>query len=212
MNSPMSATERLIALAGESVLHGLTHGSLAPFDATDLPDELLAERATFVTLTTPVGGLRGCRGVMQACRALAHDVWMNAYASAFDDPRFVPLTQEEFAELWVEISVLTPPEPLIVADEAELRRVLVPERDGVLLTWRGRRATFLPKVWEMLPDAAEFIAQLKMKAGLPWDFWAQDIEIELYRTDLLRGRASLGAGTPASAAATVPSESRNSTP
>lgn len=186
----MPHTDLLIPLAGRSISHGLIHQRIGPVDVAQLPPELLVQRATFVTLTTPAEGLRGCRGVIEASRPLALDVWHNAYASAFDDPRFLPVSETEFDDLIVEISVLSELEPLFVSSEDELRRVLVPEHHGIVLTWRNRRATFLPKVWEHLPDAGEFLAQLKMKAGLPWDFWAPDIEIDIYTTDLVSGLAS----------------------
>jgi AmmeMemoRadiSam system protein A len=182
-----SLGESLIPIAARSIARGFENASAGSFDVSALPDELRAERATFVTLSTPAAGLRGCRGVLEASRPLALDVWCNAYASAFDDPRFAPVNEAEFASLAVEISVLGELTALAVADETELRRVLVPQRDGVLLAWRGRRATFLPKVWESLPDPAEFIGQLKLKAGLPRDFWARDIEIRIYGAEIVSG-------------------------
>jgi hypothetical protein len=183
-------TDLLLPLAGRSIEHGLANATVGRIDLTAVPAELRAPRATFITLSTPAEGLRGCRGVVTPSRPLALDVWQNAYASAFDDPRFPPVAAEEFADLLVEISLLSELEPLLVADEQELLRVLVPDRDGVVLTWRNRRATFLPKVWAHLPDAGEFVVQLKMKAGLPWDFWSPEIEVEVYTAELLSGRAA----------------------
>jgi len=194
--------EPLIELAAASIEHGLVHGREGRFDAHDLPHELREPRATFVTLSTASAGLRGCRGVVEACRGLAHDVWANAFASAFDDPRFQPLDAREFDQLDIEISILSPPEPLVVANEQALLRTLVPHRDGVVLAWRNRRATFLPKVWEMLPDPGDFIVQLKLKAGLPTDFWADDVLVHRYRSDIVSGRAALTrAGSRSTAAA-----------
>ena len=178
----------LIAIAGLSIRHGLATGLSETPDEVTLPTELAAPGASFVTLSTAAGGLRGCRGVLAASRPLAWDVWDNAYASAFDDPRFVPVAAAEFAELDIEISVLGPLEPIVVDSEEALLRVLVPDRDGVVLSWRGRRATFLPKVWESLPDPSEFLSQLKQKAGLPRSFWAPDVDIQIYQTDIVAGR------------------------
>ena len=194
--------ETLIELAATSIEHGLLRGCEGPFDPRDLPEELREPRATFVTLSTATGGLRGCRGVIEACRPLADDVWANAYASAFDDPRFQPIDAREFDQLDIEISILSPPQPLVVANEQTLLRSLVPHRDGVVLAWRNRRATFLPKVWEMLPDPGDFIVQLKLKAGLPTDFWADDVRVQRYRSDVVSGRVALTrAGSRSSAAA-----------
>ena len=184
-------TERLIELAAASIRHGLEHERMGRLDGSRFPQELLQPRATFVTLSTAAAGLRGCRGVIEACRPLAQDVWANAYASAFDDPRFVPIAPGEFDELSIEVSILTPPEPVVVANEQALLRSLVPHRDGVVLSWRNRRATFLPKVWEMLPDPGDFIVQLKLKAGLPPEFWADDIEVACYRSEIVVGQAAL---------------------
>jgi len=140
---------------------------------------LAARGATFVTLTRG-GRLRGCIGTLQAYRPLADDVHANALAAAFRDPRFAPLDVREYHDTRVEVSLLAPAAPLPVRDEAHAREVLVPHEDGVILSWRGRRATFLPQVWESLPEPAQFLAQLKLKAGLPADFWAADVKLERY--------------------------------
>jgi hypothetical protein len=133
--------------------------------------------------------LRGCCGTLEPVRPLLHDVWHNAQASAFHDPRFLPLTVDEWRETDLEVSVLTPQERLAVTSERELLLALVPGRDGVVLSWRGVRATFLPKVWEQVADAAEFLARLKQKAGWPAGFWAADLEVWRYETQSVsRGR------------------------
>ena len=131
--------------------------------------ELGEPGATFVTLTQN-GQLRGCIGSLEAHRPLATDVAENARAAAFRDPRFAPLGKDEFARTRVEVSLLTPPEPFPVADEADALARLRPGIDGLILSYGRRRATFLPQVWESLPEAHQFIAQLKLKAGLPADF------------------------------------------
>ena len=136
--------------------------------------------ATFVTLRQ-AGALRGCIGALQARQPLHEDVRAHAVAAAFDDPRFPPLAREEFAALQIEVSVLGEAEPLAAASEAEARAALRRGVDGVTLEWRGRRATFLPQVWEQLPQAAAFLNALKLKAGLPPDFWAEDLRLERYQ-------------------------------
>jgi len=188
MSLTTQSSDLLITFAGRSILHGLAMGSRGEPDESALPTELAAPGACFVTLSTAAQELRGCRGVLEASRPLAWDVWDNAYASAFDDPRFAPVTAAEIAEVVIEISVLGPLEPIVVDSEESLLQILVPGRDGVVLGWRGRRATFLPKVWENLPDPMEFLSQLKRKAGLPRSFWAPDVDIRIYHTEIVAGR------------------------
>jgi AmmeMemoRadiSam system protein A len=125
--------------------------------------------------------------MLEPVRALGDDVWHNAFASAFDDPRFPPLAPTEFAALEIEISVLSPLEPLAVASEEELRQTLVPGRDGVVLSLGRQRATFLPKVWESLSDVGDFLGELKRKAGLPRGYWSPEVRIEIYRTERFAG-------------------------
>jgi len=136
--------------------------------------------AAFVTLRH-AGMLRGCVGALQAKQSLHQDVRAHAVAAAFEDPRFPPLAREEFAALQIEVSVLGEAEPLAAASEPEARAALRRGVDGVILEWRGRRATFLPQVWEQLPQAAAFLNALKLKAGLPPDFWADDLRLERYQ-------------------------------
>ena len=153
---------------------------LAPSAAEPTHPALDAPGATFVTLHRR-SELRGCVGTLSAERPLADDVRMHALAAAFRDPRFEPLEVHEFAELEIEVSLIEPARPLRVADEAEVHRALRPGIDGVILEWRGRRATFLPQVWAQLPQPREFLAALKTKAGLPRDFWAHDLRLSSYR-------------------------------
>jgi AmmeMemoRadiSam system protein B/AmmeMemoRadiSam system protein A len=137
--------------------------------------------ATFVTLRDAAGELRGCIGRLEAVRQLDDDVRHNAAAAAFDDPRFDPLQAHEWASLQVEVSLLAAAEPLpAVRTRADALRQLRPHVDGVILEWRGRRATFLPQVWEQLPEARDFFAALLRKAGLPADFWAEDLRLLRY--------------------------------
>jgi len=141
--------------------------------------ELGEAAATFVTLTQQ-GQLRGCIGSLEAHRPLARDVAANALAAAFHDPRFRPLGKDEFVRTRVEVSLLTPAEPFPVRDEADALARLRPLVDGLILSYRGRRASFLPQVWESLRAPGDFLAQLKLKAGLPADFWHADIVLARY--------------------------------
>lgn len=142
-------------------------------------DWLAAQGASFVTLMKQ-GELRGCIGTLEAHRPLLEDVRKNARAAAFEDPRFFPLRREEFADIRVEVSLLSVPEPLAVETEAEALARLRPHLDGVVLEYGWRRATFLPQVWEQLPEPREFLRQLKRKAGLPADFWADNLLLSRY--------------------------------
>jgi MEMO1 family protein len=131
------------------------------------PDEpwLKAAHATFVTLTQN-GRLRGCIGSLEAHRPLAEDVHHNARAAALSVPRFPPLTREELASTRVELSLLSTPKLLAFADHADLIAQLRPGEDGLILECGEARGTFLPQVWESLPDPEQFVAELKRKAGL----------------------------------------------
>ncbi|MBK7422548.1 MAG: AmmeMemoRadiSam system protein A [Propionivibrio sp.] len=141
--------------------------------------ELAKPGATFVTLTQN-GQLRGCIGSLEAYRPLAADVAENAVAAAFRDPRFPPLASEDLARTRVEVSLLEASQPMDFIDEADVIARLRPGIDGLILTHGHRRATFLPQVWESLPDPRRFMAQLKLKAGLPADFWDEQITLARY--------------------------------
>ena len=145
------------------------------------PTQLQLDRpgATFVTLTQR-GELRGCIGSLEAWRSLDTDVRANACAAAFRDPRFPPLTREELAATRVEVSLLTAAEPLVCADEAAALRQLRPDIDGIIFECSGRRATFLPQVWDSLPEPKLFLAHLKQKAGFAPDFWAAGVKLYRY--------------------------------
>jgi AmmeMemoRadiSam system protein A len=136
--------------------------------------------ASFVTLTCH-GELRGCIGTLEAHRPLGEDVRENAVAAAFRDPRFAPLRAEEFDSVRVEVSLLTEPVFMQFAGEDDALAQLRPGRDGVILFYNCQRATFLPQVWENLPQPRHFMAQLKRKAGLPADFWHPNVMLARYQ-------------------------------
>jgi len=154
----------------------------APWPAFPRPVWLDEPAATFVTLTLH-GQLRGCIGSLEAHRSLYDDVTHNARAAAFGDPRFPPLAADEFPAVRIEVSVLTAPQPLQFSSEADALRRLRPGIDGVILQYGRRRATFLPQVWEQLPEPREFLAHLKQKAGLPADFRADDMRLAVYQVE-----------------------------
>jgi AmmeMemoRadiSam system protein A len=165
----------LLAIARAAIAEQL--GVPAPsFGAPEWLDE---PGATFVTLTC-AGALRGCIGSLVAERALRADVESNALAAAFSDPRFPSLSKREYREIEVEVSLLSPMQPVTVESESHALTVLRPGIDGVLLEYGRRRGTFLPQVWEQLPEPRAFLAHLKQKAGLPADFWADKVRLSRY--------------------------------
>lgn len=147
-----------------------------------LPDEpwLKPARATFGTLTQN-GRLRGCIGSLEAHRPLGEDVSHNARAAALSDPRFPPLTRAELAGTRIEVSLLSTPKLLAFADHADLIAQLRPGEDGLILEYGEARGTFLPQVWESLPDAEQFVAELKRKAGLAPELSTARCRIQRYR-------------------------------
>lgn len=151
--------------------------------------------ACFVTLTR-AGELRGCIGTIEAHRPLADDARENALAAALRDPRFPPLTERELAEVSIELSVLSVPEPLPFADEADLLGRLRPGRDGLILVHGPQRGVFLPAVWRNLPTPATFLRQLKVKAGLAEDFWSPRLEVQRFETTSFREPVAAGLPTP----------------
>lgn len=153
----------LLGLARRSIAHRLGRGS-----APTIPDDprLREKGATFVTLTMD-GELRGCIGSLRRSRALGEDVIHNAVAAAMEDPRFPPLSAAEFDAVTVEVSLLSEPEFLEFSGEQALLAQLRPGEDGLIIFSGCRSATFLPQVWEQLPEPQQFLAALKHKAGLP---------------------------------------------
>ncbi len=152
------------------------------FDCRADAEFLYEQRACFVTLMLSER-LRGCIGSLQAHRPLLDDVKQNAQAAAFRDPRFQPLTADEYTETSIEISVLSPLSPMEVKDEQDALSQLRPRVDGVVLQAGSKRGTFLPQVWESLPDPRRFLAELKRKAGLPTEYWSDDVRLFRYHVD-----------------------------
>lgn len=167
----------LVRLARESIGTAFGHPTTPP--AAEEQAWLARPGAVFVTLQR-AGRLRGCIGSLEAWRPLGDDLRENARAAAFHDPRFAPLTEDEFPQVRIEVSLLEAPQPLAVRDAAEACGRLRPGVDGVILEGRARRATFLPQVWAQLPDPAEFLARLREKAGLPPDAWGPDFRLLRY--------------------------------
>lgn len=140
---------------------------------------LQEKAACFVTLTQK-GQLRGCIGTLEAHRSLLDDVQHNANAAAFNDTRFSPLGRDELDITEIEISLLSAMQTLTFSDEQDALTQLRPGVDGIVFEFGQHRSTFLPQVWEQLPDTGEFIAHLKNKAGLAPDFWADGVKLYRY--------------------------------
>ena len=153
----------LLALARQAIAH---HLGRAPAPVVPDAPRLHAKGATFITLTKD-GDLRGCIGSLRRSRTLGDDVLANAVAAAMEDPRFPPLEAEELDAIAIEVSVLSEPEFLDFFGEEELLAQLRPGEDGLIIFSGCRSATFLPQVWEQLPEPRRFLAALKHKAGLP---------------------------------------------
>ena len=184
--------EALLALARAAIGERLGVGG----DAAPAHPALAANGATFVTLRLD-GGLRGCIGTLEAHRPLGVDVRANAVAAAFRDPRFAPLPARDFAAVAIEVSVLGRSEPLAAASERAALAQLRPGVDGVILARGSRRATFLPQVWDELPDPCDFLAALKHKAGLPGDFWDAQVTLARYAVVKYAEREPRAAGATA---------------
>ncbi|HYC35523.1 MAG TPA: AmmeMemoRadiSam system protein A [Usitatibacter sp.] len=153
-----------------------------PFVAPAALPWLLAPGASFVTLKLD-GELRGCIGSIEPRRALGEDVAENARAAAYRDPRFPPVDEAQRPRLGIEVSVLSAREPLGALNESEALDLLRPGIDGVYLQFGGASSTFLPQVWESLPDPATFLAELKRKAGLPGTFWHPELRLSRYTVE-----------------------------
>jgi hypothetical protein len=175
----------LLGIARASIRHGLAHDRPLPLDLAALPPELTAERAAFVTLHNQ-GHLRGCIGRTSACLPLAEDVAALAFAAAFRDPRFPPVTLGEFDDLAIELSLLSLPQPMSFGSEADLLAQLVPGVDGLIIQAPGHQGVFLPTVWASLPEPAEFLLRLKLKAGLAPKFPATEMNALRFHTESIR--------------------------
>ena len=172
----------LIGLARATVRGALDGNGLVLPEVADVPASAAEPGATFVTLRRN-GTLLGCVGSMEPRRTLAEDVAANAYAAAFRDPRLPAVTDDDWQHMTTEVSVLGPLERLDVASLDELRGVLRPEVDGLLVTSGGRRGTFLPSVWHRVRDADEFLELLWQKAGLRARSWPPDLVVERYQVE-----------------------------
>ena len=174
----------LLDVARQSIEWGLRTGQPLAVDPDAYPPELGKLRATFVTLRRN-GELRGCVGGLVASRPLVADVARSAFGAAFRDNRFPPLEASELEQLEIHISILSPLEPLSAPDEKALLEAIRPGIDGIVVRDGARQGTFLPAVWESLPEPGAFWRELKRKAGLPLDTWSGRWEIFHYTVESL---------------------------
>jgi AmmeMemoRadiSam system protein A len=174
-----SDRKTLLAIAREAITAAAHQTAVPNINLNTLPPALREPRATFVTLDID-HELRGCIGGLYADAPLAQDVQRHAIAAATEDPRFPPLSTHEVAIVHIEVSVLTPPEPVPHQSPDELLHTLRREVDGVILVSGWQRSTFLPQVWERVPDPINFLDMLSEKAGGPPDLW-RDPATEILR-------------------------------
>ncbi len=175
----------LLEIAKKAISDTLTGNKSLEPDIQEHFIELKEKRATFVTLNLH-GQLRGCIGSLTPYRSLFDDIVSNAKAAAFNDPRFMPLDIDEFKHIEIEISLLTLPQEVYYQDINDLKNKIRVGVDGVILTLEGRRATFLPSVWEQLSDFDLFFVHLCQKAGLEGRCLNHHPKIEIYQTEKIK--------------------------
>jgi AmmeMemoRadiSam system protein A len=185
MSETLTEGERktLLRIAREAMGDAVGGKPLPPLDLKSMPPALQEDGASFVTLTI-AGELRGCIGALEAYQPLAEDVRDHAIAAALQDPRFPPVVESELNRIRIEVSRLSAPRPLEYSSGDDLLEKLIPHVDGVILKDGMRRATFLPQVWEKIPDPAEFLDHLCMKMGARRDAWREGkLQVSVYRTE-----------------------------
>jgi AmmeMemoRadiSam system protein A len=176
----------LLTLARTTLTHYLSGKPIQELDKRKLSPALIEKRGCFVTLEKK-GNLRGCIGYIQPVKSLCECVMENAVNAATQDPRFPEVNFDELNSITIEISVLTVPEPLEIKDRKTLLQVLVPGRDGVILSNGWKKSTFLPQVWEHFVDKESFLNALCEKGGMPGGCWKdEDTEISTYRAEVFK--------------------------
>jgi AmmeMemoRadiSam system protein A len=186
ITEPLNQEERrlLLHLAREAIEKAVRGEDYSLPDLEIFPMLLRENGVCFVTLTMPNGELRGCIGGLEATRPLVVDICDHAAAAALEDYRFLPVRPEEVPFLHIEISRLTRPEILEYSRPEELPHLLNPYQDGVALRDGFRRATFLPQVWEKLPDPCAFLSHLCQKMGASPDLWRKrKLQVEIYHVE-----------------------------
>lgn len=175
--------KQLLAIARESVNATALEQPLPRLDPHHFSQILTENGASFVTLTIN-GRLRGCIGTLEAYQPLYLDVQKRAMQAASQDPRFSPLTPDKLPMVKIEVSRLSEPEPLPYDNPQDLLHLLKPGQDGVIISEGYRRATFLPQVWDELPDPSQFLSQLCRKMGCSSTYWEhKKLDVEIYHVE-----------------------------
>ena len=179
----LSSKDKQIILktARHAIQYGLTYNKAPQLELSQYSPALQQTGASFVTLKE-TNQLRGCIGTLEASRALIQDVAEHAFAAAFRDPRFPKVNAIEEPMIHISVSILSESEDMQFKSESDFLNQLTPGEDGIILRYNGQKATFLPAVWEQLPEPQQFIGHLKKKAGLPVDFWSDEIQVSRYTT------------------------------
>lgn len=175
----------LLECAKSSIKYGLNHQNPISIGERYHTNKLFEIRACFVTITLN-NCLRGCIGSLNASKPLIEDIASNAYAAAFEDPRFSKLSKDEFDNICIEISILSVPEEINFYDEDDLLTQLRIDLDGVIFNYKQYRSTYLPTVWSALPTPELFMNSLKEKAGLNATFWSPEIRCYRYTTQIIK--------------------------
>lgn len=183
VNLSNSEKQQLLDLARQALEAGVNRMPVPPLQPGGISKRLLEIGASFVTLTCQ-GELRGCIGALEANQPLAEDVRQHAIAAALQDYRFQPVQPDELSQIEIEISYLTQPQPVEYGSPLELLEIIRPGIDGVILRYGMRRATFLPQVWEKIPDKTMFLSHLCEKMGTPHDLWLRKhLQVLIYQVE-----------------------------
>ena len=175
--------QTLLYIARVSIESAVKRASQPSLENNAFTPALCENGASFVTLTIN-GELRGCIGALEAYQALAEDVREHAVSAALNDPRFPPVSEAELSRIQIEVSRLTQPQELQYSDSEDLLAKLRPHVDGIILKHGLRRATFLPQVWEKIPDPQEFLSQLCYKMGERPNLWQQaKLQVYIYQVE-----------------------------
>jgi AmmeMemoRadiSam system protein A len=171
----------LLVIAREAIQKAVNHKSPPVLNLSELSQVLQEKGASFVTLTINQQ-LRGCIGTLEAYKPLALDVQDRAISAALEDPRFPRVSPDELPRIQIEVSVLTPKKPLSYEGPQDLLKKITPFVDGIVLKDGFYKATFLPQVWEKIPDQKQFLSQLCMKMGASGDLWTRKpLEVYIYQ-------------------------------
>ena len=184
MSLTKSLQLQLMQVAKDSIKCGLEHAHALAIDSGNFAPELQVQRASFVTLEIHQQ-LRGCIGMLEAVRPLVVDIAENAFAAAFKDPRFAPLSAAEYALIEIHLSILSPAVAMSFYSEEDLIRQLRPGIDGLIMQEGNKRGTFLPSVWKSLTKPKDFLLHLKQKSGLSSDYWSDTLKISRYECEYI---------------------------